>query len=346
MRKRKWFHLVTGAILVVSVAFSGCSSSKEAGGDGELGKIAFYSPETPDMSKEIGQAFEKANPGSSVDVQYGGTNVIVNRLIAEKGNPQGDLWYGGGGILPFEAAEDKDIIEPYTPEAAKDWEVVQEGIKMRDEDWNWVGINVFVLGFIYNTDLVSEEEAPKTWDDLLDPRWKGKIQMSNPAASGTATLTVLSQMMRLGEEEGWNYFDKLVAQTNAMPDSGSGPTKAVAKGEAEIGVAFDFMAYEMQAKGESVDFIVPEETPILVNPASLVKNGPNPEGGKAMIDYLLSKEGQEIFANWYMIPIRDDVESKTPLTVEKVLPHAQELDVDWVVDNYDRIRNEWRDNYE
>jgi iron(III) transport system substrate-binding protein len=353
MKWRKWFSVTVGAALLSSIILSGCGSSDNAGGaggegkKGELGKISFYSPETPDMTKEIGLKFESAFPGSSVDVQYGGTNVIVNRLIAEKDNPIGDLWYGGGGILPFEAAKEKGIITSYTPEAVKDWPVVKNGIKIRDEEWKWVGAEVFVLGFIYNTDLVKPEDLPKTWDDLLDPKWKGKIQMSNPAASGTATLTVLSQLMARGEEPGWEYFKKLVDQTSAIPDSGSAPSKAVAKGEALIGVAFDFMAYEMKAKGEKVDFIVPEKTPILVNPVSLVQDGPNPEGGKALIDYLLSKEGQQGLANWYHIPIiNEGVESKTPLTLDSVMPHAQELDIDWVVENYDRIRNEWREKFQ
>lgn len=346
-RKRKWLHVAVVLMLSLSVALAACSSSKDAGGkDGKTGKIVLYSPETPDMSKELAQAFEKAFSGSKVDDQYGGTSVIVNKLIAEKSSPKADVWYGGGGIFPFESAKSKDIITSYTPEYAKEWKVVQNGIKMRDDDWDWVGVNVFVLGFIYNTDLVKKEDAPKTWDDLLDPKWKGKVQMPNPAASGTATLTVLSQLMKRGDDEGWEYFEKLVEQTNAIPDSGLAPSQAVAKGEAEVAIAFDFMAYEMQGRGESVDFVVPDETPILVNPATLVKDGPNPEGGKQLIDYLLSKEGQELFAKWYMIPIRDDVESKTPLNLEKVLPHAQDLDYDWVVKNYDRIREEWQEKFD
>lgn len=356
---KKWLNVVATAALLSTVAVAGCSSGDtglsstgqgEAGGGSgaakELGQIALYSPETPDMTKEIGQNFEKAFKGSTVNIQYAGTNVLVNKMIAEKDNPMGDVWYGGGGFLPFESAKDKDIITAYTPEAIKDWPEVRDGIKIRDKDWKWIGAEVFVLGFVYNTDLVKPEEAPKTWDDLLDPKWKGKLQMPNPAASGTATLTVLSQLMERGEEPGWEYFKKLVDQMSAMPDSGSAPGKAVAKGEAHVAIAFDFMAYEMKAKGEKVDFIVPEKTPVIVNPVSLVQDGPNPDGGKALIDYLLSKEGQQTLANWYHIPISKEVESKTPLTLEKVIPHAQELDVDWVVQNYDRVRNEWRQKFQ
>lgn len=344
---KKFLAMLTSLALVGSIlaACAGESSSGDGGGSGEegdIGRITFYSPETPDMTKELGQKFEELNEGSTVDVQYAGTNVLVNRMMAEKDNPQGDVWYGGGGILPFEAAADKGIIGAYVPDMAEDWEVVEDGIKVKHKDGKYVGVEVFVLGFTYNTELVSEEEAPKTWDDLLDPKWEGKIQFSNPAASGTATLMVLSQMMQRGEEEGWEYFQKLSDQANSVPDSGSAPTKAVAMGEAHIGVGFDFMAYEAKAKGESVDFIVPDKTPILVNPVSLVEGGPNPEGGKKLIDFLLSTEGQQILADWYHIPINPDVESKTPLTLESVKSHAVDLDIDWVNENYDRVRNEWK----
>jgi len=345
----KKLSILFSSILVLSMlllsACGGDDNSKSGSKDGDIGSINLYSPETPDMTKELAEAFEK-HVGGKVNVHYAGTNVLVNQMMAEKDNPQADVWYGGGGILPFEAAVDKGIIAPYTPDAAKDWDVVEDGIKVKHQDGYYTGVEVFVLGFVYNTELVKPEEAPKTWDDLLDPKWKGKIQFSNPAASGTATLMVMSQMMQRGEKEAWEYFEKLVEQANSIPDSGSGPTKAVAMGEAHIGIGFDFMAYEAKAKGETVDFVVPDKTPILVNPISLVENGPNAEGGKKFIDFLLSKEGQQILANWYHIPINPEVESKTPLTLDSVKPHAVDLDIDWVNENYDRIRNEWKDKFQ
>jgi iron(III) transport system substrate-binding protein len=341
MSKFRMFFILA-AITTLLVA-SACSSNEaNSGGSDDLGRIAFYSPETPDMTKEIALAFEKAYNGK-VDVQYAGTNVLVNRMLAEIDNPQADVWYGGGGILPFEAAVDKGIITPFTPELAKDWNAVEDGIKVKHQDGYYTGAEIFVLGFVYNSELVAKEDLPKTWDDLLDPKWKGKIQFSNPAASGTATLMVLSRMMEIGEEAGWEYFKKLAEQANSIPDSGSGPTKAVAMGEAHIGIGFDFMAFEQKAKGETIDFVVPEKTPILVNPIALVNDGPNPEGAKKFIDFMLSEEGQQILANWYHIPINPNVESKTPLTLESVKEHAVDLDIDWVNENYDRIRSEWNE---
>lgn len=348
MKKTLQLSFVT---MVLSVLFllSACADENvsESGGGGEGGSeggggaITLYSPETPDLTNELAQKYEELH-GDRVNVHYAGTNVLVNQMMAEKGNPQADIWYGGGGILPFESAVEKDIVTQYIPPAAEDWEVVEDGIKLKHEDGYYVGVEMFVLGFSYNTELVSEEEAPKNWEDLLDPKWEGKIQFPNPAASGTSTLMVLSYMMEHGEEEGWEYFQKLTDQANSIPDSGSAPTKAVAMGEAHIGVGFDFMAYEHQNNGETVDFIVPEKTPILVNPITLIKDGPNPEGGKDFMEFMLSEEAQEILASWAHIPINSNVESTTPLSVDSIKDNAVDLDIDWVNENYDRIRNEWQ----
>lgn len=341
----KKFGGLAASLLLAASVLAGCAGDSSGGGDGKGGRITLYSPETPDFTKELAAKYEELYD-EKVDVHYAGTNILVNQMMAEKDNPKADVWYGGGGILPFEAAVDRGILASYIPDFASGWETVEDGIKMKHEDGKYVGVELFVLGFSYNTDLVTEAEAPKTWADLLDPKWEGKIQFPNPAASGTATLMVMDQMMQQGEDEAWEYFQKLVDQANSIPDSGSAPTKAVAMGEAHIGIGFDFMAYEQKNKGETVDFIVPDKTPVLVNPATLIEGGPNEAGGKKFMDFLLSKEAQQIMADWYHIPINSEVESKTPLSLETVKKHAVDLDIDWVNANYDRVRNEWKDKFQ
>ena len=344
MYKGKMSYVFAAIFFVSAIILSSCAAEDSSGGDSG-DSITLYSPETPDLSKELAEKYEEIH-GEKVNVDYAGTNVLVNQMMAEKENPKGDVWYGGGGLLPFESAVDKDIITQYVPEDAEDWEVTENGIKMKHEDDYYTGVEYFVLGFAYNTELVSEEEAPETWDDLLDPKWEGEIQFPNPAASGTSTLMVLSYMMQNGEDEGWEYFQKLSDQANSIPDSGSGPTKGAAMGEAKIAIGFDFMAYEHQANGEDIDFVVPENTPVLVNPMTLIKDGPNPEGGKKFMDFMLTEEAQEILASWYHIPINQDVESETSLSLDKVKDNAVDLDIDWVNDNYDRIRDEWKEKIE
>ncbi|GAB3745642.1 ABC transporter substrate-binding protein [Nocardiopsis nanhaiensis] len=323
-----------GAVVLVS---TGCGGF---GGDTEV--ISFYSPETPDMTQEMADAFMEEHD-YTVEVNYSGTNELVNQMIAESDNPQGDLWYGGGGWMPFENALDQGIIEPYTPTTVEDMDAMQGDIALREEDWGWTGAELFVLGLAYNPDEVSEDELPQTWADLADDRWAGELQFPNPAASGTATLLVLSQLMEMGEEEGWEYLETLADHATAIPDSGGAPTEAVTTGEANIAVGYDFMAYQHEDRGESVDFHIPEETPVLVNPVAMVTDGPNPEGAEEFIDWMLSTEGQQIRADWFHIPLDDEVESRTPITLDQVEDHAQDLDVDWVVDNYDDARDEWNE---
>jgi len=312
-------------------------------------RVVLYCPESPDLSSKIGKAFE-AETGIAVNVQYGGTNVIVNRLLAERANPNADVWYGGGGLLSFLYAKREGITTPYTPPAFKDLPVQTGKVFLRDKDWHFVGAEVFVIGFAYNPKTLSRDEAPKTWEDLLDPRWKGQIQMPNPAASGTATLTVLGRMMTeiqkgRSERDAWAYFEKLNKNVSLYPESGAAPTRAVAKGDAKIGICFSFMPWGLKARGESVDFIMPDQTPVIANPVALVKGSKRPENGKRLYDFILSEKGQQILADHSQIVLNKNVKPTTPMTLEDVSKQAMDLDMAWAEKNYDRVRNEWRGRF-
>lgn len=123
MEFEKEVYFVAITLLISILLLSACagddSSSGSGDGDGgDIGSITLYSPETPELSKELAQKFEEVH-GGDVSVHYAGTNVLVNQMMAEKNNPEADVWYGGGGILPFEAAVDKDIITSYIPKVPR-----------------------------------------------------------------------------------------------------------------------------------------------------------------------------------------------------------------------------------
>jgi iron(III) transport system substrate-binding protein len=334
--------LTTSAAAAAAV---GCPSLLRA----QEKRVVLYCPESPDLSSKIGKAFE-AETGISVNVQYGGTNVIVNRLLAERSNPNADVWYGGGGLLSFLYAKAEGITTPYTPPAFKDLPLQSGKIYLRDKDWHFCGAEVFVIGFAYNPKTVSREEAPKTWEDLLNPKWKGHIQMPNPAASGTSTLTVLGRMMAeiqkgRSEKEAWAYFEQLNKSVTLYPESGAAPTRAVAKGDAKIGICFSFMPWSLKARGESVDFIIPDSTPVIANPVAMVKGSKRPENGKLLYDFILGEKGQQILADYSQIVLNKNVRSSTPMTLDDVSKYAMDLDMDWAQKNYDRVRNEWRTRF-
>lgn len=338
--------IAVGAIVATGLFATACSGGGTGNPDDEIGTINFYSPETADMTEEIARAFEE-QVGGQVNVTYGGTGDIVNRLQAEKSNPRGDIWYGGGGWIPFEFAKDEGLLAEYTPEPAQDWEQFEGPIQMYEDDWYWTGADVFTLGLSYDTEEFEESELPQTWEELADDKWKDRFQLPNPAASGTATLFVLSQMMAFGEDEAWEYFDKIVENAQAIPDSGAGPTQAVAQGEADLGVAFEFMPYQLEEQqGATTGFFIPEDTPVLVNPITLIADGPNPEGAKKFMDWFLSPEGAQVRADWQYLPTTTEgVDVGIPLEVSQIVDHSMEMDVEWTADNSDRVRSEWNDRY-
>ncbi len=331
-------------LATVSLLVAACSGGDDASKD--IGTINFYSPEGPDLTEALAAAFME-EVGGTVNVISGGTNVIVNRLIAEQDRPQGDVWYGGGGWMPFEAAFDLGLLEAYTPGPAKDWDLFQGGLQFHHKDWYWTGVDAFVLGLTYDTNKVQVADLPATWAGLAEARWADRLQLPNPAASGTATLFVLSQMLALGEDNARDYFDRVVENANAIPDSGSAPSRAVASGDAEIAVAFEFMAYSLKSRGESVDFHIPSSTPVLANPMALVKNGPNPKGAKLFMDWMLGPTSQKIRASQSYVPLdpTDEVKQLAPLTIEELVPYAMVLDVEWVKENYASARTEWQARY-
>ena len=107
----KRIGILMAGILLSALVLAGCAGNSSDGGGKSGDRITLYSPETPDFTKELAQKYEELH-GEKVDVHYAGTNILVNQMMAEKDNPKADVWYGGGGILPFEAAVERGILLP------------------------------------------------------------------------------------------------------------------------------------------------------------------------------------------------------------------------------------------
>ena len=128
---------------------------------------------------------------------------IFAKILAEKENPQADIWYGGPADT-FIAAKNEDLLEPYvSPESSK----IDE--KYKDAEGFWTGIYLGALGFAYNKEFVEKNnlQPPQSWADLLDPVYKGQIVMGNPSSSSTA-YTVMYTILKVmgGEDPGFDYL--------------------------------------------------------------------------------------------------------------------------------------------
>jgi len=215
------------------------------------------------------------------------------RIRTEARNPRTDIWWAGTGDPHMQAA-DEGLPQAYKSpllDQQQDWARKQA----ESAQFRTVGVYAGALGWGYNTKLVEEKKlkAPACWADLLDPSWKGEIQMANPNSSGTAYNTLATLVQIMGEEKAFDYLKKLNANISQYTKSGSAPVKAAARGETTIGIVFMHDAVAMQVDGFPVKAVAPcEGTGYEIGSMSIVKGARNLAAAKVWYDWALSAEAQ------------------------------------------------------
>lgn len=280
-----------------------------------------------DTALDVGREFA---PDLNVQKVTSGTGALMKRIEAEVENPLGDVVWGGGfGTM----AAFRHNFEGYaSPEAAN----IDEAF--RGEDDLWLGTNVHVMIMMVNDRQLRGEEAPKSWSDLFDPKWKGKIIIGDPASSGSA----YDQIYGIHQLYGQEGLDKLAANVDVSKSSGQ-VYKSVANGEYPIGVTMEYAAHAYVAGGqqgvrivypEDGAFVAPEAVAIIKNP----KNGA--EAARKLYDLLASKEVQEAeLVNNFRRPSRSDIDvaaltglpNLDDMKVEKTDPMKAAADYDDVI---------------
>lgn len=297
--------------MVVSVLILGPFAAMEAASAG--GKVLIYSPWKDKVMKKFNALFEKQTGIKAESINIS-TGEIAARLRVEKARPQADIWHSVRAAYLVKAKE-KGIIAPYNPPNAR---YVLGRYTYPGDDYI-MGTTMYPLVFCYNTKALKEmgEKPPSTYEDLLDPKWKGKIVMPHPAASGTAYafVTTMLQMYRKPGEKGheskaggWGYLRKLMKNVAQYTRSGSAPSKMVARGEFPVGITFYDRVYMLSTEGYPIVAVFP--SPIYAEPSctAIVANSPNPEAAKAFLNFMLSKEAQDLAKKTGNYSVRPDVE--------------------------------------
>ena len=158
----------------------------------------------------------------------------------------------------------------------------------------------------YNSDKLKPEDAPKSWKDLIDPKWKGKIAMPNPMLSGTAYVAVGA----LADKYGWEYFDQLKANDIRVEEGNSAIQNKLLTGEYAAAMILEENVLKLaNTKNEPLKVSYPEDGVIIIpSPIAIFKATKNPEGAKALVDWWLSKDGQQAVVQGWMHSVRGDVE--------------------------------------
>lgn len=259
------------------------------------GEVVLYSSNQPDMLDMIAQDFEKKT-GIKLTVVRMGTGEAMKRIEAEKNNPLCDVFWSGDVAVLDNA---KTNFQPYTsPEAAS----LPPGYV--EKNHLWTAANTHLMVIMANTKLVPAADLPKTWADLLEPKWKDKIVMANPLKSGSA----YAQVYGLYKLYGWDGLTKLINNAKIL-DSSSLVYKGVAEGEFALGITMEYAAHRYVAGGaEQVKVIYPADGVIAApEGAAIIANCKNPAEAKKLVDYLLSKDVvNTIFEKYYRRPARPD----------------------------------------
>ena len=256
------------------------------------GKVAYYSALELNTAERLGKAFEAKYPGIAVRVERSGAERIYQRIAQEQGS----------GIKAVDVANSTDPAH-YLDWKAKDWlaAYLPDDVAKYfpadqvDPDGTYATSCAWIEVIGYNTGLVKPEDAPKSYADLLDPKWQGKIVKAHPGYSGA----IMTATFVLSRELGWQFFEKLAQQKILQVQSAADPPKKLLLGErAVMADGNDYNLLLLKDQGKPVECVYASEgSPLIIVPSGVFKNAPNPNAARLFQSFFFSVEGQQLLVD-------------------------------------------------
>ena len=308
-------RLLTLASLVCALGTAGAAEAQK--------KLVVYTANESTLNDLVFGAFARET-GIQVDPVAAGSGVLMRRLQAEKARPQGDIVWGVSRSL---LQTNKALFEAY---ASRNKDATPA--EYRDPGDLWIGNNLHLLVILQNTKLVPADQGPKSWADLLDPKWKGKIAFTDPANSGSAyaTVTMLVDLWG-GGDAGWKKVGQLFKNMKVLNRS-SLVFQGVGNGEYPLGISLEYAGPLWASNGAPVKVVYPSDgTTASMEGVGIVKGGPNTDSAKAFVDYINRKDVREmILKATFRRPTRGDLDlaklpgGLPPLSAVKLVKYDEE----------------------
>lgn len=285
-------------------ASSAASTSAPASGgtSAASGTVMVYSSMQEDQLIAIKEAFENKYPGVKMEYYFAGTSKVITKIAteAQAGHVDADvIWVGDPA--DYVSFKEQNILQQYTSPEASTIDAAYI-----DADGYYTGARMMNMGIAYNTGLVTPEEAPQSWNDLLDPKWNDQIVMTDPGTAGTTKYW--RNAIMCSEKYGADFIQKL-KDNGCYLESGTTAThNQLAASAYKVGVCLDYVTANLANEGSPIAFVYPEDTVSIFSPIGLVANCANEENGKLLYDFILSKEGQEVLVANNLISVRSDVD--------------------------------------
>ena len=296
MGKRALSVLLVGFLVLGAAGYAAAAS-----------KLIVYTSMKESLIGQLREAFIKQYPGVDMDYQSAGAGKLMAKIAAEResGKILADvLWTSE--VPDFYQLREQGILEKYVSP-----EVKNTVNPLSDFDGSFTPARIGTLGIAYNTRFV--KEAPRSWQDLFKPAFKGAYGIANPALSGTAYVSVAM----LEKAFGWEYFQKLKANGAKMGKGSGQVVDDTASGDLVASLAVDYITNDKIEKGATLALAYPPELLVIPSPVTIFKGTPNLEAAKKFVDFLLSKEAQDIIAAEGTLPVRSDVQVQAKFNLPK-----------------------------
>jgi iron(III) transport system substrate-binding protein len=253
------------------------------------GQVSYYTSTDLPVAEKLAKAFEAKYPGIAVRVERTGAERVFQRIGQEySSNIHAVDVVNSSDAAHFIVWKRDGILLPYVPEDVAKFYPAEH----RDIDGQFASWRIWLSIIAYNTNLVKPEEAPRSFADLLDPKWKGKIVKAHPGYSGTI-MTATYQMQR---DLGWTFFEQLARQNIMQVQSSADPPKKLEIGErAVMADGNEYNIFQMKEAGRPVEPVYASEgSPLIIGPNGIFKGSPNPNAAKLFQSFCFSRDAQQL----------------------------------------------------
>lgn len=317
----KQIKIILNIVLVIALLY-GCSGKN-------ANELVVYTTVDQIFSEPILKDFEKQT-GIKVkalfDTEETKSTGVLNRLIAEKNNPQCDVFWSGDPVRAI-ILKNKGITTSYNSAAASDIE-----LHFKDKKFHWIGFSARARALIYNTNLLQSEDAPQSIFDLVNERYAGQVAIANPLF-GTTSFHFAALFSSLGDEKAKQLLAALKENKVVIATSNGDVKKRVAQGEVWCGLTDTDDAFTAKNEGVPVDFLFLDQNGIgnliIPNTVSLINESPNPTNGKLLIDYLLSRETEaKLAVSCAQMPLHKGVDTPANIpSLDNIVPMKIDYDI-------------------
>ncbi len=289
---KPWQHTIAIALLSLLI-LAGSAGAQDARLEAAKreGKVVWYTSLALPSTEKIVKMFETAYPGIKVEAHRTGSERVLQRVMQElQANIKNADVVHTSDAGHFVLLKEKNLLMKYTPVGV---EKFPPGFK--DKDGYFYGLRATLSVIAYNPKIISAAEAPKTWKDLLDPKWRGKLVTAHPGYSGIIATHVLA----LVNMSGWDYFKQLAQNRPMIVQSANDPAQTVASGERPVAVnGSEYFFYQTKKRGNPIEMVYPKEgVPLVVSPTAILSFAPHPNAAKLFTDFLFTKDTQQVLAD-------------------------------------------------